>query len=81
MQRIPGNPFRGVLALERAYDHLRRYHGVPPHVTGHRLHLLKAIGGLAPDDDVVIGKTGDVYNALDGSLLGSLTDRTLGTGE
>ena len=34
---------------------------------------------LSPaDDDVIIGHTGDVYNAHTGERLGSLTDSSLG---
>lgn len=76
---IPGRPFRGPKAPQRVYKHLARYHGLNPKVASNRLHKLKAQGRLAPNDDVVIGRTGDVYNAYTGERLGTLTDSTLGT--
>jgi hypothetical protein len=76
---IAGNPFRGKNAPQLAYQHLERFHGVDPVVASNRLHKLKKAGGLGAADDVVIGRTGDVYNAANGQRLGSLTDKTLGT--
>ena len=75
---IPGKPFRGPNAPERAYKHLEDYHGVSRDVARNRLHKLKELGNLGAADDVVIGKTGDVYNAATGEHLGFLTDKTLG---
>jgi hypothetical protein len=80
MSSIPGNPFTGPNAPAQAYKHLERYHGLDPTVVGNRLHKIKAQAGLGAADDVVIGRTGDVYNAVTGVRLGSLTDKTLGTG-
>jgi hypothetical protein len=77
---IPGKPFRGKGAPSAAYRHLRKNHGVDPNDASYRLHRLKQMAGLEPDDDVVIGKTGDVYNAMTGERIGSLTDRSLGSG-
>jgi hypothetical protein len=79
MAPIPGNPFKGPTAPDRAFKHLQRFHGIEPATASHRLHKLKDQGGLGPADDVVIGRTGDVYNAATGERLGSLTDATLGT--
>lgn len=76
---VPGKPWSGPNAPYRAYHHLKDYHGLDPHVAKNRLHKLKDAGGLAPNDDVVIGKTGDVYDARTGEHLGSLTDRSLGS--
>jgi RHS repeat-associated protein len=75
---VPGKPFRGKGAPEKAYEHLNKHHGVSPEVAGNRLHKLKKHGNLAPDDDVIIGRTGDVYNGSTGERLGSLTDPSLG---
>ncbi len=80
MAPVPGNPFRGPKAPELAYRHLQRFHGIDPVTASHRLHKLKQQSGLGADDDVVIGRTGDVYNAVTGERLGSLTDSTLGSG-
>jgi hypothetical protein len=33
---------------------------------------------VSATDNVVIGKTGDIYNAQTGERLGSLTDKSLG---
>jgi hypothetical protein len=71
---IPGNPYRGPNAPAQAYDHLREYHGTPPGTATDRLHRIKQRSGLSPTDNVVIGKTGDVYNETDGEQIGSLTD-------
>ena len=75
---IPGKPFTGKGAPDLAKAHLEANHGVAPATTGNRLHKLKASGGIAPDADVAIGKTGDVYNAATGEWLGTLTDPSLG---
>lgn len=75
---IPGNPFRGADAPAQAYRQLERFHGVDPHTAGNRLHALKRKGGLGGADDVVIGRTGDVYNARTQECLGSLTNKALG---
>jgi hypothetical protein len=75
---VPGNPFRGPGAPQRAFDHLERFHGLDPHVASNRLHTLKQSGGLGAADDVIIGRTGDVYDARTGDWLGTLTDPALG---
>jgi RHS repeat-associated protein len=77
-KKIPGKPFRGQAAPEKAYDHLKKNHGVDPEVASNRLHRLKEQTGMGPTDNVAIGKTGDVYNAQTGERLGSLTDKSLG---
>jgi hypothetical protein len=73
--------FRGPSGPAEAYKHLEKFHGVDPNDASLRLHKLKEAGGLRPNDDVVIGATGDVYNARTGDRLGSLTDRGLGSGK
>lgn len=75
---IPGFPYRGPNAPERAYENLAKNHGVDRGVASDRLHKLKEGGGLGATDDVVIGRTGDVYDARTEELLGSLTDKSLG---
>jgi hypothetical protein len=75
---IPGNPFRGPTAPQQAFQHLQRFHGIDPAVASNRLHRIKQAAGLGAADDVVIGRTGDVYNAVTGEYLGSLTDRAWG---
>lgn len=80
MIEILGKPFRGPDAPKDAFEHLAENHGLDPTVASHRLHVLKTLGGMGPADDVVIGKTGDVYNAATGEHLGTLTDKSLGRG-
>ncbi len=75
---IPGKPFRGPDAAKHAFGHLEKHSGLDPKVASNRLHKLKEGGGLGAADDVVIGKTGDVYNASTGERLGTLTDKALG---
>ena len=50
------------------------YHGVTRVVASNRLHRIKASEGLGPADNVVFGRTGDVYDELTGEFIGSLTD-------
>jgi phosphopentomutase len=78
INRIPGNPFTGINAPSKAYDHLQKHSGLDPNVASARLHRLKQAGGMGGADDVAIGRTGDVYNARTGEHLGSLTDKSLG---
>jgi hypothetical protein len=66
-------PFRGPNAATQAFAHLAKYHGVRKAVSSARLHTLKARALLKPNDSVVIGRTGDVYDEA-GERLGSLTD-------
>ncbi len=76
MDEIPGNPFRGEDAPERAYRHLQRYHGVDPGEASDRLHAIKQRHGLGAAERVVIEKTGGVLPESSGELLGSLTMRS-----
>ena len=77
--KIPGLPFRGTDAPQRAFDWLRKYHGIPEHVASNRLHKIKKASALGAADNVVIGKSGDVYDEVSEDLLGSLTDSSWGT--
>jgi hypothetical protein len=70
VKRIPGNPFRGADAPERAFEHLQKYHGVDPHLASEQLHNIKKSAGLKGADDVAIGRTGDVYDAATGAHIG-----------
>jgi hypothetical protein len=72
---IPGHPFRGANAAQDAFKHLEQFHGISPTVASERLHNIKAAYGLGAADNVVIGRTGDVYNSQTGERLGSLTDK------
>ena len=72
-EAIPGNPFRGKDAAEQAYKHLEKYHGVKPTVASERLHQIKQRVGMGAADDVIIGRTGDIYNAKTNEWIGTLT--------
>jgi hypothetical protein len=76
---IPGRPFRDKDAPRKSFQHLRIEHGVDENVTSNRFHKIKEKALLGPADEVVIGRTGDAYNALRGERIGSLTDKSLGT--
>ena len=65
---------RGLGAPKEVYQRLDDHHGVEPAIARHRLHRLKAAGGLGPADNLVFGRTGDVYDERTGEFLGSLTD-------
>ena len=79
---IPGRKnFDGETGPAEAFAHLKKYHSIDPRVASNRLHKLKTAGGLGAADNVVIGRTGDVYNPINGERLGSLTDKTLGGGK
>jgi hypothetical protein len=71
---IPGNPYRGADAPKRAYGHLERFHGIGRLTATQRLHRIKERSGLGATDNVAIGRTGDVYDEINGERLGSLTD-------
>jgi|SRR6188472_949360 hypothetical protein len=72
--QIPGNPYRGADAPTRAYVHLQLFHGIERLTATQRLHRIKQRSGLGATDNVVIGRTGDVYHEMSGEHLGSLTD-------
>jgi len=76
---IPGkNHFTGPNGPAWAYKHLHKYHGIDPNVASNRLHKIKQQAGWGAADDVVIGRTGDVYNGKAGEFWGQLTDPSLG---
>jgi RHS repeat-associated protein len=75
---IPGRPFKGPNAPQQAFQHLKDFHGVDIIDASHRLHVIKTKNGLGAADNVIFGKTGDVYHPVTGELLGSLTDKALG---
>lgn len=70
---IPGNPFRGKNASQRAFEHLSDHHGLDPHVAGNRFQSLKE-KYLRGSDDVASGRTGYACDARTGDLLGNLLD-------
>jgi len=60
LPEIPGNPFRGPNAARDSYAHLKKWHGIDPHVASDRLHAIKKAAGLTGADNAIIGRTGDV---------------------
>ena len=72
---IPGNPFTGANAQGDAFKHLAKYHGVSETQASDRLHKIKKAAGLGGADDVIFGRTGDVYNASTGEHIGNLATK------
>ena len=72
---VPGNPFSGANAQRDAFKHLEKYHGVNEALSGERLHNIKKSAGLGGADNVIFGRTGDVYNAKTGEHIGNLTSK------
>ena len=70
---IPGTPFYGDNAAKEAFKHLNKYHGVDPKEASKLLHDIKKANGFSPADNMVIGKSGDVYHPGTGEWLGTLT--------
>jgi hypothetical protein len=73
-ETIPGNPFTGDDAADEAFKHLQDHHGIAPETASNRLHRMKEAAGMGADDDVAIGRTGDVYDTRTNEWIGSLTD-------
>jgi RHS repeat-associated protein len=59
---------------ELAYEHLKEHHGIDPNLASERLHAIKDGAGLAPNDNVLISKTGGIYAPVSREYLGSLTE-------
>jgi len=55
------------------YDHLEDYHGIDRNLAGERLHAIKPGWGVGAAEDVVFDLTGNVYDAVTGEWIGSLT--------
>ena len=74
MPTIPGNPYRGPSAPDRAFVHLSIHCRIAIGISSDRLHRIKFRAALGATDAVVIGRTGDVYSEATGEHLGTLTD-------
>ena len=72
---LPNNArtFTGPDAPARAFPHLERYHGLSPHVASSRLHRIKKSANRGPADNIIIDRTGNVYDPVTRQWLGSLT--------
>ena len=53
--------------------HLKKYHGIDPKLASKRLHEIKKAAGYA-GKDVILDRTGNVYNPVTKELIGSLTE-------
>lgn len=47
-KKVPGRPFTGKEAPDKAYKHLEKFHGVNPNDASERLHRIKEKSGLNP---------------------------------
>jgi len=70
---IPGKPFYGRDADKKAFAHLKEHHGVDAIIASDRLHGIKRSNGFSPADNMIFGKSGDVYHPITGEWLGTLT--------
>ncbi|HWL35055.1 MAG TPA: DUF6531 domain-containing protein [Frankiaceae bacterium] len=59
--------------FDEAAAHLQRYHGVDPRTASARLHSIKAENGFRGDDNLLIDRTGNVFNPFTRERLGTLT--------
>jgi hypothetical protein len=72
---IPGRPYRGSgnELADKWWKLQGNRRGITRGQVRERLHQMKDGAGLGPTDDVVIGRTGDVYDASNGQRIGTLT--------
>jgi len=70
---IPGNPYEGTRAPDDWWGEQGKPRGISRGQVRERLHDIKDSAGLGATDDVVIGRTGDVYDPRSGEIIGSLT--------
>jgi hypothetical protein len=70
---LPRNARTFKIAKE-AFKHLEKYHGISEVLASRRLHQIKAAAGLGPADNVLIDRTGGVWNNVTREFLGSLTE-------
>lgn len=78
---IPGRPFTGPDANDVIKQRLARPHAQnqPEWLTGKRIEAIKHHYDVPADENLVFGRTGDVYRS-NGDYLGSLTDKQWGRG-
>jgi len=70
---LPSNARTFKIAKE-AFKWLEKYHGISEVLSSERLHNIKASAGLGPADNVLIDRTGGVWNHITREYLGSLTE-------
>ncbi len=56
------------------FKNLDQNHGISNDIASERLHKLKEANGLRGDEDVIIDRTGNVFNSHTGEKMGSLTE-------
>ena len=61
-------------AVSELFEHLRRYHKIEPNLASTRLHRIKDAVGRRGGDDVLLDRTGGVYDPATREPLGSLTE-------
>jgi hypothetical protein len=59
--------------FDEAAAHLDRFHGIDPRLASARLHAIKDEFGLSGAENVLIDRTGNVYDQFTREWLGSLT--------
>jgi hypothetical protein len=57
-----------------AFARLKRFHGIDEELASERLHAIKKRLGYAPNDNVILDFTGNVYDPHTLDWIGSLTE-------
>jgi hypothetical protein len=77
LDRLPSNAKRFPATqegVELAFDHLQKYHGIGKHLASERLHSIKSHFGYSGNVNVLIDRTGNVYDPVSLEWLGMLTE-------
>jgi RHS repeat-associated protein len=70
---LPGRA-RTFGGASEAFAHLEKHHGISQELASARLHLIKTTHGIGPGENVLIDRTGGVWNPITREFLGSLTE-------
>lgn len=70
---LPSNA-RSTTNVSEIFRRLERYNGIDPRLASERLHQIKAVTGRGPDDNVLFDLSGGVYDPINRTWLGSLTE-------
>ena len=60
-------------SAQALYQHLKEYHGISEATASERLHRIKQQCGSGAADNLVFGRTGDLYDPVTLEWVGSLT--------
>jgi hypothetical protein len=71
-QIVPGRPWPADTPIDLIARHLRDNHGVSRSQFRERLHRIKQGAQMEAADDVIFGRTGDVYDSRTDELIGNL---------